>query len=205
VVTSVKNQGQCASCYAFSSTGAIEGAWALYNGTLLSLSQQQLVDCSYIANNSGCNGGSISNAYNYVIMNGGIDSESDYPYSGNAGNCNTVTPYSSYIQNFIAVENYSDSKLFDAVNIGPVSVAIQSDLTSFQFYSGGVYNDAYCCTDLDHGVLVVGYGVLDSQPYWIVKNSWSAAWGIEGYIYLARIDGAGECGINMEPSYPVIA
>jgi len=203
-VTSVKNQGQCASCYAFASVGAIEGAWALSNGSLISLSPQQLVDCSSPFNNSGCDGGSITNAFEYVMMTGGIDSDEQYPYKAYEGDCAIVEPYEANIIRYVNVTANSDRSLFEAVQKGPVAVSIEADISTFQFYSGGVYDDVECGTNLDHGVLVVGYGVLESQLYWIVKNSWSAAWGLEGYIYMARIDGVGECGINMQPSYPVV-
>jgi len=202
-VTDVKDQGQCGSCWSFSTTGSVESAYYLASGTLDSFSEQQLVDCSSSYGNEGCNGGLMDNAFNYIKDNG-ICLEKDYPYKGSDGKCKkckTVTK----INSFVDIPANDEQALQQAVAIQPVSVAIEADQSSFQFYSGGVMN-AKCGTNLDHGVLVVGYGTLNGKDYWKVKNSWGANWGQSGYILLARNvkDPKGQCGIAMIASYPVI-
>ncbi len=209
-VTIPKNQGECGSCWAFSATGAMEGAWFLSNGTLVSLSEQQLVDCSGPEGNQGCNGGLMDNAFEYVIHNGGICSESDYPYTGTDGTCasGSCQP-AAHFRSYVDVQPNNTQALMSAVAQQPVSVAVEADGLDWQFYMGGVVTDA-CGLNLDHGVLVVGYGTLyttQSQDYWYVKNSWGSDWGINGYIYIGRgsmFGTAGECGIQMVPSYPIV-
>jgi C1A family cysteine protease len=204
-VTPIKDQGQCGSCWAFSSTGSIEGAWAIAKKKLVSLSEQQLVDCSADQGNFGCSGGLMDNAFEYVIANGGITSEAKYPYTAMDGTCMSPLPASvATISSYQDVPKNNDNALQAAVAIGPVSVAIEADMPAFQFYSSGVLSDPSCGTNLDHGVLAVGYGTQSNQNYWIVKNSWGEDWGDSGYVLIARKKGAGECGINMEPSYPVV-
>jgi len=204
-VTPVKDQGQCGSCWAFSSTGSLEGAWAVAKKQLVSLSEQQLMDCSTAQGNQGCNGGEMDQAFQYVITNKGLTTEANYPYTGADGTCMSPLPTPAVtISSFADVTVNSDSALQTAVALGPVSVAIEADKMSFQFYQSGVYSDADCGDQLDHGVLVVGYGTLSNQNYWIVKNSWGATWGQSGYILLLRKDGEGQCGINMSPSYPIV-
>ena len=205
-VTPVKNQGQCGSCWAFSTTGSVEGAWFLKTGELVSLSEQQLVDCSTAEGNQGCNGGMMDYGFQYIIKNGGICGESAYPYTaqdGTCGNCTVVAKISSYKD----VTPNSDAALMAAVAEQPVSVAVEADGMDWQFYSGGVVTDS-CGTNLDHGVLVVGYGTDSAAgDYWKVKNSWGPDWGESGYIRIGRgskFDPNGECGILMDPSYPVV-
>jgi len=205
-VTPVKNQGQCGSCWAFSTTGSIEGAWFLATGQLVSLSEQQLVDCSTAEGNQGCNGGIMDKAFEYVIKNGGICSEGEYPYMAQNSNCTVCKPVAK-IHSYVDVQPNNDTALMFAVAQQPVSVAVEADGLDWQFYFGGVVTDS-CGTNLDHGVLVVGYG-NDTQagPYWKVKNSWGQTWGEDGYIRLgrgAKFDPNGECGILMQPSYPVV-
>lgn len=207
-VTPVKNQGQCGSCWSFSSTGAMEGAWFLSNGTLVSLSEQQLVDCSTAQGNDGCNGGLMDNAFEYVIMNGGITCETDYPYSATGPNTCAASgkPVCATLSAYHDVTPNSDQALMAAIAQQPVSVAVEADQASFQFYSGGVMTAA-CGTNLDHGVLAVGYGTLNGADYYKVKNSWGADWGMDGYILLGRgpkFDPNGQCGILMSPSYPTV-
>ena len=202
-VTPIKDQGQCGSCWSFSTTGSVEGAYFISTGKLKSFSEQQLVDCSSNYGNQGCNGGLMDNAFNYIHDNG-ICLEKDYPYKGNDGSCKkckTVTK----INSFVDITPNSETDLLKAVNIQPISVAIEADQSSFQFYSNGVMTSS-CGTNLDHGVLLVGYGTLNGVDYWKVKNSWGKSWGDNGYILLQRNvnDSAGQCGITLMASYPII-
>jgi len=204
-VTPVKDQGQCGSCWAFSATGSMEGAWAIGKKALLSLAEQQLVDCSGSFGNQGCNGGLMDYAFEYVIKNG-ITTEDKYPYKAVDQRCKSpLPPAAIHITSYVDVQSNSDPALETAVAKGPVSVAIEADQPAFQFYKSGVFADPSCGTMLDHGVTAVGYNV-DSKKvkYWIVKNSWGGDWGDQGYIMMARKTGAGQCGINMENSYAVI-
>jgi len=190
-VTPVKNQGQCGSCWAFSATGALEGANFIKSGKLVGLSEQQLVDCSGGYGNHGCNGGLMESAFKWVIANGGICAESAYAYTARDGTCKTgcqkVATASSY-----ARVSATESALKTAVANGPVAVAIEADQMGFQFYSGGVFDGA-CGTRLNHGVLAVGYGNDSGKDYWLVKNSWGTSWGEQGYIRMVM--GKNQCGI----------
>lgn len=205
-VTSVKNQGQCGSCWSFSTTGSVEGAWFIKTGQLESLSEQQLVDCSTSFGNQGCNGGMMDNAFEYIIKNGGICSESEYGYTAQDGNCTSCNPVAK-ISSYVDVTPNNTMSMMTAVAQQPVSVAVEADGLDWQFYFGGVVTDS-CGLNLDHGVLVVGYGTDSIHgDYWKVKNSWGPDWGEEGYIRIGRgskFDPAGECGILMAPSYPVV-
>jgi len=176
-------------------------------GVLTSLSEQQLVDCSTAQGNQGCNGGLMDNAFQYIIANKGLTTESGYPYTATGPNtCNVVTPLASTITSYCDVTSGSETALMNAVAQQPVSVAIEADQSCFQFYSGGVMSDASCGTQLDHGVLAVGFGTTSGQNYWNVKNSWGTSWGVGGYIMLGRqVSGqpSGVCGIALEPSFPI--
>jgi len=204
-VTPIKDQGQCGSCWAFSSTGSIEGANFISTGKLNSLSEQQLVDCSTAEGNQGCNGGLMDYAFQYTIKNGGLTGESNYPYTATGPNqCQTAKASQAVgkVSSFADVPQNQEAQLIAAVTKQPVSVAIEADQSAFQFYKSGVFKSA-CGTQLDHGVLAVGFGTTSGQDYWIVKNSWGTSWGLQGYILMAQHQGAaGICGINMMASYP---
>jgi len=207
-VTGVKNQGQCGSCWAFSAVASTEAANFYQTGNLISLSEEELVDCGSSTGNQGCEGGLMDDAFQWIINNNGIASEASYPYIGTDGNpCQSSTiPNVATIGSFKDVTQNSNSALLAAAAGQVVSVAVEADQAVFQFYSGGVLNDASCGTNLDHGVTLVGYTNTGSSPYWIVKNSWGSDWGLSGYLYIAITDNqAAECGINMQPSYPVPA
>jgi C1A family cysteine protease len=182
----------------------LEGLNAITNGNLMSFSEQQLVDCSQSYGNNGCNGGLMDDAFQYVISQG-IEQESTYPYTAETGTCQyaqTSTVFANTGYTDVTAQN--PSQLQAAVAQQPISIAIEADQPCFQFYSGGILNDATCGTQLDHGVLIVGYGTEGGQAYWIVKNSWGASWGTNGYLLIANsgTSDAGICGINSMPSYP---
>lgn len=199
-VTPVKNQGQCGSCWSFSATGAVEGCIAVATGKLVSLSEQELVSCS--SANHGCSGGWPTRAFEFINSNGGINTETNYPYTASNGYCNSrkMAHKVSVTHSHINVRSRSDSQLVAALNRGPVSVLIDASDSTFQHYRGGVFRQ-YCGTRLDHAVLAVGY---DSQSY-KVKNSWGTWWGEQGYIRFQRQqgdNGYGQCGILLQPSQP---
>ncbi|KAF2078429.1 hypothetical protein CYY_000296 [Polysphondylium violaceum] len=236
-VTSIKDQGQCGSCWSFSTTGSVEGAHQIKTGNLVALSEQNLMDCSRAEGNMGCNGGLMSFAFNYIIKNKGIDTEESYPYKGvDEKKClYNVSNDGATISSFGNVTQGSELSLQTAVkNHGPVSVAIDASHNSFQLYTSGIYYESKCSsTQLDHGVLVVGYGTMSktskirvnnrlskvvphqetqessssddttNNQYWIVKNSWGTTWGEQGYILMSK-NRRNNCGIASQASYPII-
>jgi len=205
-VTPVKDQGQCGSCWSFSATGSMEGANFVKTGSLVSLSEQQLVDCSTSQGNMGCNGGLMDYAFQYAESNK-MEEESAYPYTAMDGSCAfDVNKGEVLVAGFEDVASQDESQLLAAVNLGPVSVAIEADTSVFQSYSSGVIDSTGCGTQLDHGVLVVGYGSENGQDFWILKNSWGASWGESGFFRIARStdSGPGICGLQLQPSYPTM-
>ncbi|CAL5070668.1 unnamed protein product [Urochloa decumbens] len=207
-VAPIKNQGQCGSCWAFSAVGAVEGINQIVTGELVTLSEQELVDCSKNGQNSGCNGGMMDDAFAFIAANGGIDTDEDYPYTARDGRCDLAKKARRVvsIDGFEDVPRYDEKSLQKAVAHQPVTVAIEAGGREFQLYESGVFTGR-CGTSLDHGVVAVGYGTEDGQDYWLVRNSWGADWGEAGYIRMARnvTARAGKCGIAMEASYPVKA
>jgi len=198
LVTEVKNQGHCGSCWAFSATGGIEGVWAKQVGELLSVSEQQLVDCAH----GSCSGGNMGNAWD--TAKDGIMSEEDYPYEHKDGECRynssqavaSVTGHESVAHN----EHDLEKALYQ---IGyPISIAVHAG-SSFSHYKEGIYNDPECVEGkLNHAILVVGYNKTAPEPYWIVKNSWGKSWGQDGYIHMKM--GENNCGLAKRPVYPVL-
>jgi len=206
-VTEVKNQGSCGSCWSFSTTGSLEGQTFLSTGDLVSLSEQNLMDCSTAYGPEGCNGGWMDDAMDYILANGGINTEADYPYEGEDGTCRYSASKPHYtLTGHVDIESGSESDLQDAVtNVGPVSVAIDAS-EELQLYASGILDDDSCRSRkyfLNHGVLAIGYGTTDNVDYWLVKNSWGADWGEDGYFQLRR-NAKNQCGIATVASYPTV-
>lgn len=203
-VTEVKNQGSCGSCWAFSTTGAVEGAWQIKHGVLTSLSEEELVQCD--RNDNGCQGGLMDYGFTFVMQNG-VTSEAAYPYTSGAGNrgyCKSPLPAAvATVASYRDVTPDNALQLQSALALGPVSIAVEADQPAWQSYRSGVMDSEACGTNLDHGVLAVGYNTV--QGYWIVKNSWGTTWGEGGFIRLGinSRSSHGICGLLQQPSYPI--
>eukprot|EP01121_Diplochlamys_sp_Union-15-3_P003505 TRINITY_DN133_c0_g3_i1.p1 TRINITY_DN133_c0_g3~~TRINITY_DN133_c0_g3_i1.p1 ORF type:complete len:329 (+),score=42.44 TRINITY_DN133_c0_g3_i1:52-1038(+) len=206
-VTEVKNQGQCGSCWAFSATGAIESACFIATHKLVSLSEQNLVDCSGAQGNQGCNGGLMDSSYQYAMTVGGLDTEVSYPYVAEDQTCN----YNSKnlgpckVTGYKDIPSGSEADLLSATYEQPVAVAVDASHYSFQNYWSGVYYEPACSSQsVDHTLLVVGWGTFNGSDYWICKNSWGTSWGIQGYIWMSR-NKNNNCGIATIASYPLVS
>lgn len=206
LVTEVKNQKHCGSCWAFSATGALEGQHYKRTRRMVSLSEQNLVDCSGRYGNHGCHGGVQQYAFQYIKENHGIDTERSYPYEAAERRCRFKRgSVGATDRGYRTIRRRNERNLQYVVgSIGPVSIAMDAHPRSFQFYHNGVYYDPQCSqTQLNHGMLVVGYGRERRGQYWLVKNSWGNAWGDHGYIKMAR-NRNNHCGVATQASIPVV-
>ncbi|XP_035508187.1 pro-cathepsin H-like [Morone saxatilis] len=205
-VTPVKNQGHCGSCWTFSTTGCLESVNAIATGKLIPLSEQQLIDCAKDFNNHGCLGGLPSQAFEYIKYNKGLMTEEDYPYKGHDDSCHFEPALAAaFVLDAVNITSYDEKAMVDAVaRLNPVSFAFEVT-ADFVHYKEGVYTSTQCKNTADkvnHAVLAVGYGAEENDtPYWIVKNSWGTAWGIDGYFLIER--GKNMCGLSACSSYPL--
>ena len=208
-VTSVKDQGKCGSCWSFSAVGALEGAWFISTNQLYNFSEQQLMDGSRRYGKMACNGGLMDKAFEYAIDNGMCKLE-DVPYDAESEFCTQTVkncPKVAHFSQCFEIPANNERLLREAVYRSPVAVSIEADTKTFQFYQGGILDSTNCGTTLDHGVLAVGYGEEDGKKYWIVKNSWGADWGENGYVRIGRADSEdseGVCGIAKDAAFVMV-
>ncbi|XP_021004081.1 cathepsin L-like peptidase [Parasteatoda tepidariorum] len=206
LVTKVKDQEDCGACWAFSSTGALEGQNMRKTGKLASLSEQNLIDC--VKENDGCGGGFMDPAFEYVKGNQGIDTEESYEYKNKVGSCIFKKEYiGATCTGHVDIPTGDEEALRQAVaTVGPISVGINAHHEEFHTYRSGIYDQPDCKNklyDLTHAVLVVGYGSENGVDYWLVKNSWGLSYGMNGYIKMSR-NKDNQCGIATFASYPLV-
>ncbi|KAE8573296.1 digestive cysteine proteinase 1 [Halyomorpha halys] len=207
-VTPIKDQKQCLSCWIFSAVGAVESQHFIKTGQLVTLSEQNVLDCVNAPVDTGhCRVGWMDTAFEY-ILNNGIDTEESYPYEAEIKECRfDAANVGATITGYADLPSGDEKVLKTAVaTVGPVSVAIDSMDGNFQHYQSGVYYSENCQNTedkLDHALLIIGYGKENGQPYWLVKNSWGTTWGEDGFAKIAR-NKDNHCGIATKPSYPVI-
>jgi cathepsin L len=206
VVGPVEDEGQCGSCWAFVSSESVASACAIKHGKYVLLSVQQIIDCSGSFGNDGCNGGLPDQAFQYIISTKGLDTWASYPYTAQDGNCafNAANIGSCTVTAYKDVTSGSETDLVTAIVLEPIATAIDASQTSFQFYSSGIYYEPNCSsTNLDHGVLIIGYGSQSGQDYYLVQNMWGTSWGMQGYIMMSR-NRDNNCGIATSASYPIV-
>jgi hypothetical protein len=206
VGNTVKNQGNCGSCWAFSTIGALEGLYAIKKGAQLLFSEQELVDCSRDYGNEGCNGGEMNLAFEY-IHDKGISTQKEYPYEGRDRTCRKKSN-SFQIDGCVNVTENDNDMLLEALTHGPVSVAVKANNREFMYYRGGIIKSGCggAHDELDHGITLIGADFEGATPFWIVKNSWGTSWGERGYVRIMRNKGKGPslCGIAMDACYPAL-
>nr|XP_048303589.1 testin-2-like [Myodes glareolus] len=208
-VTPVKNQGHCASSWAFSAAGALEGQLFRKTGRLIPLSKQNLLDCVGFNVTHGCSGGFLQHAFLYVKDSSGLATEKSCPYKGQGRECRYHAEISAAnVRDFVQVPGHEKALMKAVAKVGPISVTVDASHSSFQFYESGIYYEPQCRrVHLNHAVLVVGYGFegeeSEGNSYWLVKNSWGEEWGMKGYTKMAK-DRNNNCGIAIYATYPIV-